>query len=313
MNPLTVEYINLARERIAAHVHKTPLLTSSSIDSGLDGEVFFKCENFQKVGAFKARGACNALLSRQIEEIARGVVTHSSGNAAQGLAYAAQVCGVPAYIVMPKTTTAVKVEATKGYGASVTFCEPTLASREEVSRQLQLETGAVFVHPYNDYDVMAGQGTVALEILEQVDGLDAVLCPIGGGGLISGISTVIKSLSPNTEVIGVEPEGAAEALLSLQRGEITAVEGPKSIAEGLLSTVGTRCFPVIQQNVDRIVTVSDGEIRGAMRTLFERMKLVVEASGAATFAALEAQKVSLKGKRVAVVLSGGNTNFLGGE
>lgn len=274
-------------------------------------QVFFKCENLQKGGAFKARGAINAVLSLDEAEAAKGVITHSSGNHGAALSMAARIRGIKAYIVVPSNTPAPKVGAIRNYGGEITFCKPTLEARESTTDELIAGTGAVLIHPYNDYRVIAGQGTCALELHEQVEeGLDMVLAPVGGGGLISGTSLAMKGLSPGTRIIGCEPTGADDAYQSKQAGKIIPQTNPHTIADGLRSSLGKKTFPIIQELVDEIVTVSDEEIIKAMRHIWERMKIIVEPSGAVPLAAALFKRVpGWAGKRIGIILSGGNVDL----
>ena len=305
-----LEDIRSAAKRIQPYIHQTPLLRSSTLASMFGAAEFHaKCENFQKVGAFKARGACNAVFSLNDEEIQHGVLAHSSGNHAQGVAYAARLRKVPAYIVMPKTSSKVKIAATRNYGATITFCEPTLESRTETTANIQKTTGAILIHPFNDSYVIAGQGTIGLELLKERISFDLVVMPLGGGGLISGISTVIKALSPSTRVIGVEPTGAADASLSFRNNKIVPVDSPHSIAYGLLATIGEKTHGIINRFVDDIVTVNDEQIIEAMKLVWQRMKIVIEPSAAVTVAAFLCGAISARGKKVAVVISGGNADL----
>jgi len=271
--------------------------------------VFFKCENFQKVGAFKYRGACNAVFSLSEEEAARGVATHSSGNHAQALALAARMRGIPAYIVMPRTAPAVKKAAVLGYGGQVSLCEPTLAAREAALDEVVARTGAEIVHPYNDERVMAGQGTAVMELLEDVPDLDVVMTPVGGGGLLGGTAVAATELKPGIRVIAGEPEGADDAFRSLALGSIQPSIGPKTIADGLLTSLGTLTFPIIRERVEQIVTVSDAGIIETMKFIWERMKIVVEPSGTVPAAVLWERKIDLSGLKVGVILSGGNVDL----
>ncbi len=298
-----------ARDRIQAVVHRTPVLTSRLLNQLSGAQVFFKCENFQRVGAFKFRGASNALLALPEAQLKKGVATHSSGNHAQALALAAQLKEVPAYIVMPENSPSVKVEAVKHYGAQIFFCEPTLQAREETLEKVVQETGAVFIHPYNNPYVIAGQGTAALELLEQVPELDVVLAPVGGGGLMSGTAITVRALRPDTLPIGVEPANADDAYRSLQAGHIIPPQNPHTIADGLRTALGTLTFAVLSQNVDRIVTVTEAAIIQAMRLIWERMKIIVEPSGAVPFAALLENPQMFANKRVGIILSGGNVDL----
>lgn len=271
--------------------------------------MFFKCENFQKVGAFKFRGACNAVFSLSETETKKGVATHSSGNHAAALTLAARMRGSTAYIVMPKTAPVVKKQAVEGYGARITFCEPTLQSRESTLEKVVAETGATFIHPYNDYRIIAGQATAALELLEAFPDLDLVMTPVGGGGLLSGTALTVSSLSPKTAVFGAEPEGADDACRSLKEGKIIPSANPKTIADGLLTSLGDKTFPIIQKYVKQILIASDDAIVAAMRYIWERMKIIVEPSAAVPLAALLEKRASISGKRIGIILSGGNVDL----
>lgn len=304
-----LDAIREAAARIGPYAHRTPVLTSSSLNRMLNAELFFKCENFQKVGAFKFRGACNAVFSLSDEEASRGVATHSSGNHAAALALAAQLRGIGALIVMPKNAPQVKKAAVAGYGGKIIFCEPSLEARETTLAKVVEETGANFVHPYNDRRVIAGQGTAALELLEEVPALDVVMAPIGGGGLLSGTALTISELSPATRVIGAEPEGADDAYRSLQEGRIVPSMEPKTIADGLLTSLGDLTFPIIETYVEQIITVGEEAIVSGMRHVWERMKIVVEPSAAVPVGALLEKKTDLTGQRVGVILSGGNVDL----
>jgi len=305
----TLADVRQAADRIRPHAHRTPILTSSSVDARVGANVFFKCENFQKVGAFKFRGACNAVLALDGAEASRGVATHSSGNHAQALALAARLRGVPAFVVMPSTSAEVKRAAVAGYGARITLCEPTLAAREETLARVMAETGATAIHPYNDSRVIAGQGTAALELLEEVPDLDVVMTPVGGGGLLSGTAVAVTSLSPATLVVAAEPSGADDAFRSLREGRIVPSVAPRTICDGLLTSLGTLTFAIIRERGVRIVTVDDGATVEAMRYLFERMKIVVEPSAAVTLGALLAGGFPVAGRRVGIILSGGNVDL----
>jgi len=305
----TLEDIRQAAARIAPYAHRTPVLTCSSLNHMLGTEVFFKCENFQKVGAFKFRGACNAVFALSDPQAQRGVATHSSGNHAAALALAARLRGISAWIVMPKTAPAVKKAAVAGYGGRIVFCEPTLADRESTLARVQQETGATFVPPYNDPYVIAGQGTAALELYHDTTTLDVILAPVGGGGLISGTALAVTALSPTTRVIAVEPAGADDAYRSLQAGYILPAVQPRTIADGLLTSLGDLTFAVIQKHVAQIVTVSEDAIITAMRHIWERMKVLIEPSAAVPVAALLENKISLTGQRVGIILSGGNVDL----
>ena len=309
MSGLTLELIREAHARIRDRVRRTPVLTSGRLD-GLSGcQLFFKCENFQKTGAFKARGALNAVLSLGDAEAARGVATHSSGNHAAALSWAASLRGIPAIVVMPRTASRIKMASVERYGGRIVLCEPTHKAREAAAEKVVAETGAVLIHPFDDLRVMAGQGTAALELLEDVPDLDAVVCPVGGGGLLAGTAIVARALRPGIRVYAGEPEGAADASLSLSTGVRQPVDSPASIADGLLATVGSLTFPIMRGHVDAIATVSDGEIAAAVRRLLEIMKIAVEPSGAVGYAAVAGGKLPLAGARVGIILSGGNIDL----
>jgi threonine dehydratase len=306
---LSLEDIREAHARIRGNVHRTPVLTSRRIDLLTGARLFFKCENLQKTGAFKARGALNAVLSLSPGELASGVATHSSGNHAAALSWAAALAGVTAHVVMPVTAPRIKVASVERLGGRITFCEPTLAAREAAAARIVRETGAVLVHPFNDPRVMAGQGTAALELLEDVPDLDAVVCPVGGGGLAAGTAVAARGLLPRIRVLGAEPEGAADAALSLRARARTPVERPESIADGLLALVGDLTFPVILREVEAIATVPEAEISAAVRSLLEVMKIVVEPSGAVGYAAVACGGLPVGGLRVGIILSGGNMDL----
>ncbi len=308
MSP-TLTDIRAAAERIRPYAHRTPVLTCQSLDEKVGAQVFLKCENFQKVGAFKFRGACNAVYSLTDEEAARGVSTHSSGNHAQALALAARMRGIPAYIVMPSNAPQVKKDAVAGYGGQITFCEPTLAARESTLARIVAETGAEVVHPYNDVRVIAGQGTATLELLEEVPDLDVVIAPVGGGGLLSGTSIAAKGLDPRIRVIAGEPEMADDAWRSLQADRIIPSENPKTIADGLLTSLGTLTFPIVRENVEQIVTVSEAGIVASMKFIWERAKIIIEPSSAVAVGVLWEHKIDLTGLKVGVILSGGNVDL----
>ena len=301
--------IQEARDRIRDFVHRTPILTCKSIDKMVGASLFFKCENFQKAGAFKIRGACNAVFSLPEEEAVRGVATHSSGNHAAALALAARWRGVPAYVVMPENAPQIKRTAVAGYGANIFFCKPTLEAREETLARVLGSTGAALVHPYNDARVIAGQGTAGLELCEDEPALDLVMAPVGGGGLLSGTSIAVGAVSPRTIVIGAEPEQADDAYRSLRAGRIVPVGNPQTIADGLRTSLGDLTFAVIQKHVKEIVTVAEQGIIEAMRTVWERMKIIIEPSAAVPLAALLAKRIDLTGKRVGLIFSGGNLDL----
>lgn len=306
---LTLADIRAAHTRIKDRIHRTPVMTSAALNEKSGAQLFFKCENLQKIGAFKARGATNAVLLLSDEEARRGVVTHSSGNHAAALARAAKLRGIPAYIVMPSNSPKAKVASVRRFGAEVISCEPTLAARESAANSVVERTGATFIHPYNDVRVMAGQGTTALELLEDVPDLTDILCPVGGGGLISGVSTAIKSINPEIHVFGVEPQGADDAARSLAAGKIIPCTAPNTIADGLRTSLGELTFDQIQRHVDGIVTVSETEIVHAMRTIWEVLKIIVEPSGAVGYGALVDGQLDMPGRRVGIILTGGNLDL----
>jgi threonine dehydratase len=301
--------IRNAHARIAAHVHRTPVLSSRSLDDATGVKLFFKCENLQKVAAFKARGACNAVLSLSAAEAQHGVVTHSSGNHGAALAWAAHSRGIPAWIVMPSNAAQVKQDAVKGFGGTVRFCQPTVADREATCAAVEAETGATLVHPYNDWRVIAGQGTAALELLEDEPELDAVIAPVGGGGLLSGTAIAAKGVRPSIKVYGAEPAGADDAYRSLLAGRIIPQTDPHTIADGLRSSLGDKTFAVLRSTVDEIETASEEAIVRAMRLLWEKLKMIVEPSSAVPLAILLEHKLSLDKLRVGVILSGGNVDL----
>ena len=310
MKPITPETIQNAHQRIRPYIHQTPVLQSRQLNELTGAKIYFKCENMQKVGAFKMRGAANAVFALKPEESQKGVATHSSGNHAQALALAARLAGVKAYIVMPKTAPKVKVAAVEGYGAEIIFCEPTLQARESTLQEVVARTGATFVHPYNDDRVIVGQATAAKELFEQVKSpLDIVLTPVGGGGLLSGTVLAARCFSPATKVWAGEPAGADDAYRSLQEGKIVPQTGPNTLADGLLTSLGDKTFAIISKGVEQIITVSEEEIIEAMRFLWERMKLVVEPSGAVPLAAALKEKEVLEGKQVGIIISGGNVDL----
>ena len=306
---LDLAAIRAAHERIRPHIHRTPVLTSARFDDASGGSLFFKCENFQKVGAFKARGATNAVLSLDDETARRGVATHSSGNHAAALARAAKLRGIPAHIVMPSNTLKVKVRAVEGYGARIVFCEPNQQAREEACARVIAETGATLVHPFENENVMAGQGTVAVELLEEVPDLDLLLCPVGGGGVLSGTAVAAKSLRPGIKVIATEPAGADDAAQSFHKHELIRQDTKSTIADGLRTDLGQPNFDLIQRYVDDIVTVTEENIVAAMRAIWETLKIVVEPSGAVAYAAILEGKIDCRAKRVGIVITGGNVDL----
>jgi threonine dehydratase len=307
-NAPDLEMIVQAAHRIKAYIHHTPVMTSQAINEIAGCQLYFKCENLQKVGAFKMRGATNAVLSLTDEQRSRGVATHSSGNHAQALALAARLTGTRAYIVMPENAPKVKVAAVQGYGAEITFCEPTLQARETTLEAVVEKTGASFIHPYNDLSIITGQATAALELHEEIANLDVLVAPVGGGGLLSGSALASHYLRPGCRVIAAEPEGANDAWQSLQKGEIVPSLQPKTIADGLLTSLGSLTFPIIQKYVEEIITVDDGTITCAMQLIWERMKLVVEPSGAVPLASILNHPHKFQNKKVGVIISGGNVD-----
>lgn len=310
MNPPTIDDIRQAHDRIRDRIHRTPVITCSMLDAMSNHRLYFKCENLQGVGAFKLRGATNAIVSMNDQDARKGVCTHSSGNHAQALARAARDRGIPAWIVMPVTAPVVKRRAVEGYGATVISCEPTLQAREASAAKIVAETGATFVHPYNDPRIIAGQATAAIELFEDVGELDAVIVPIGGGGLMSGTCLAMTALSPSTRLIGVEPAGADDAARSLAAGERLPQTNPKSICDGLLTTLGELTWPVLRDHLETIMTVEDQQVITAMKLLWERAKTVVEPSGATPLAAVMSDACPLPaGSRVGLILTGGNVDL----
>lgn len=308
MSP-TLTDIQQAAQRIKSYIHRTPVLTNESLNEKVGAKVYLKCENMQKVGAFKFRGACNAVFSLSDEEAARGVCTHSSGNHAQALALAARMRGIPAYIVMPNNAPTVKKNAVAAYGGQITFCAPTLEAREATLRRVYESTGANVVHPYNDERVIAGQGTAALELLEEVPDLDVIITPVGGGGLLSGTAIAATGIKKGIRVIAGEPEMADDAHRSLEAKAIIPSAHPNTIADGLLTSLGTLTFPIIQEHVEQIVTVSEQGIVDSMKFVWERVKIVIEPSAAVAIAVLWEKKIDLSGLKVGVILSGGNVDL----
>jgi len=305
-----VNQIREAAARIQPYARRTPVLTSLSLNEIFGASVFFKGENFQKVGAFKFRGACNAVFSLSPEEAGRGVVTHSSGNHAAAVALAARLRGIPAYIAMPENSLPVKRTAVAGYGGQIFLFPPNPAARDAAKNEIMRKTGAAFIHPFNDLRVIAGQATAAMELFEEVDGLEVIMAPVGGGGLISGTALATAPLSPRTKVIAAEPEEADDAYRSLKEGHILpAVSPPRTLADGLLTSLGDLTFAVIQRHVSQIITVSEKAIIEAMRLVWERMKIVIEPSAAVPVGVLLEKKIDLSGKRVGVILSGGNADL----
>ncbi len=298
-----------ASEVIAGFVHRTPVLTSRQIDYISGAHLFFKCENLQKVGAFKFRGATNAVINLTNEQRLNGVVTHSSGNHAAALAHAAVTRGVKAYIVMPSTAPEIKKKAVAGYGAEITFCAPTLAAREAAAAEVIRRTGATLIHPYDNFNIIAGQGTAALETLTDYPSTDAILAPVGGGGLLSGTAIAARHLVPSIKIYGAEPALADDAARSFHTGTLQPALPPKTIADGLLTSLCERSFTIIRANVDDIFTVTEEQIIEAMRLVWERMKIIIEPSSAVPLAAVLANKSLFAGKKVAIIISGGNADL----
>jgi len=303
------EQLIRARDQIGAFVHRTPVVTCAAIDRVSENTVFFKCENLQRTGSFKFRGALNAILSLSPEESARGVITHSSGNHAQAVALAAKLHGVRSFVVIPQDAPRVKREATEDYGATIILCEPTYASREQTATRIIEETGAVFVDSHDDVGVIVGQGTAAVELIEEAGSLDLLLVPVGGGGLLAGTAIAAAHLFPRARVIGCEPAGADDAYQSFKSGKRITEFTPRTIADGLRTPLGVSNFEIIRKRVHDIVCVSEEEILSAMRFIWERMKLVIEPSSAVAVAPLLNRSLGVSGKRVGVILSGGNVDL----
>ena len=298
-----------ARTRISPYIHKTPVMTSTAVNREAGCDVYFKCENFQRAGSFKIRGATNAILLLDEEEKKAGVTTHSSGNFAQAVALSAGRLGIRATVVMPYNAPDIKKIAVQGYGARIIECEPTLAAREQTAQEVISETGAAFLHPYNDLRVIYGQSTAAMELMEEIPGLEVFFAPVGGGGLISGTSLAVHYMNPTAQVFGGEPFGADDAFRSLQKGEIQASVNPVTIADGLLTSLGEYTFSIINRLVKEIIRVEEREIIHAMRLIWERMKIVAEPSGAVSLAALLRDKEKFRDKKVGVIISGGNADI----
>jgi threonine dehydratase len=301
--------IRAAHARIAAQVRRTPVMNCPALDRAVGARLVFKCENFQEVGAFKARGATNAVFSLDDSEAARGVVTHSSGNHGAALAYAASRRGIPAWIVMPDNAPAVKQANVRSYGGQIRLCAPTVAAREAACAAVQAETGATLVHPYNDWRVIAGQGTAALELLDEVPDLDVVIAPVGGGGLLSGTAIAAKGLRPSIAVLGAEPAGADDAQRSLAAGRIVPLGTPHTIADGLRTSLGDKTFAVISRHVGAIGTCSEDAIIEAMRMTWEKMKIVIEPSSAVPLACLIEGTLDVRGMKAGIIVSGGNVDL----
>jgi threonine dehydratase len=306
---ITQESIREAQQRIQPYIHKTPVLTNSTIDQMSGSNLFFKCENFQKIGAFKIRGGMNAVLSLSKDKLKNGVATHSSGNHAQAIAFAARQVGTKAYIVMPNNSPKVKVNAVNGYGGEIIFCEPNQQARESALQEIVDKTGAEFIHPYNDYRVINGQATCSIELQEQAGALDYIIAPVGGGGLLSGTLMAVHYFFPSTLVYAAEPEGAADAVQSIKSGKIEKAPYVKTIADGLLTSLGDKTFPIIKEYVKDILLVNDEEIKSAMRLVYERMKIIAEPSSLVTLAAVLKNKNLFAGKKIGLIITGGNIDL----
>ena len=306
---LNPDSIRAAHERIRAYIHRTPVLTSSRLNEASRALLFFKCENFQKIGAFKARGATNAVFSLDDATALCGVATHSSGNHGAALARAAKLRDILAHIVMPSNSARVKVRAVESYGAHIVFCEPTEAARESACEDVIAKTGATLIHSFENEDVIAGQGTAAVELLEEVADVELVMCPVGGGGLLCGTAVAGKSMHPKIKTIAVEPANADDAAQSFRAGQLIRTEKKFTIADGLRTSVGAPNFVIIQRYMDDIVTVSEEAIIAAMRTVWETMKIVIEPSAAVPYAAILESKIDIGGKRVGIILTGGNVDL----
>lgn len=305
----TLSDIRASHSRIRPFIHQTPVLSSKLLNELFGCELYFKCENFQKVGAFKFRGATNAVLSMTPEEKRRGVVTHSSGNHAAALALAARLNGVKANIVMPETAPVVKKNAVAGYGAIITFCKPTLEAREETTRMIMEKTGATLIHPYDNFNVICGQGTAALELLDEKGDLDIVVAPVGGGGLMSGTSTCVKGIDNTIRVFGAEPLNANDAYISFTTNKLTPSVNPQTVADGLLTSLSELTFSIIKKNVDEIYTAKEESIIECMLLVWERMKIIIEPSSATVLAIVKENPEVFRGKKTGLIISGGNVDF----
>jgi threonine dehydratase len=305
----TLSDIQSAHKRIKPFIHRTPVLTSRQLNKIFECELFFKCENFQKVGAFKFRGATNAVLYLDEDQKKHGVVTHSSGNHAAALALAAGMNGIKAFIVMPENAPSVKKDAVAGYGALITFCKPTLQAREETCRAIMEKEGATLVHPYDNFNVICGQGTTALELLSEISDLEAIVAPIGGGGLMSGTSTCAKGINDRITVIGAEPLNANDAWKSFKTGVLTPSVNPLTIADGLLTSLSELTYTIIMKNVDDIFTAEENSIISSMKLIWERMKIIIEPSSATVLAVIKENPGFFKGKKIGLILSGGNVDL----
>ena len=299
-----------ASKRVKPYLHRTPVMTCSMIDTIAGANIYFKCENLQKAGAFKSRGATNAVFSLDPYEIKKGVATHSSGNHAAALARAAQLKNIPAYIVMPENSSKVKIAAVKGYGGKITFCKPTLEAREETLAEVLKETNAFEIHPYNNYYIIAGQATAALELIEDTAGLDTIVAPVGGGGLLSGTALAAHYFSPSTKVIAAEPSGADDAYQSFYKKQFVPSVNPDTIADGLRTPLGSLTFPIIRRLVSDIVTVNDQSTIEAMKLVWERMKIIIEPSSAVALAMILRHKQRFAGQKIGIIISGGNVDLM---
>ena len=306
---ITKASIEAAAIRIAPYIHNTPIMTCKSINALYGLDLYFKCENFQKIGAFKIRGGMNASLQLTKEQLEKGVATHSSGNHAQALAFAAKMLGIKAYIVMPESSPQVKVNAVRGYGAEVTICASNQAARESTLQSIVDQTGATFIHPYDNDEVITGQATCVKEIIEAMPDVDIVVTPVGGGGLLSGTCLGAHYFKPGLKVYAGEPEGAADAVLSLKSGKVEKAPFVNTIADGLLTTLSERTLEIIQAHVSDILLVSEDEIKAALRLVYERMKIIIEPSCAVPLAAVLKNADLFKGKKVGIILTGGNVDL----
>ncbi len=306
---ISKEEFTKLHSKIATYIHRTPVMQSRLLSAMAETEVYFKCENFQKMGAFKMRGATAAILALSADERAKGVVTHSSGNFAQAVSLSAKSLGIPAYIVMPSSAPQVKKDAVKTYGGQITECEPNIKAREAAAKKIQKDTGATFLHPSNDLNVIYGQGTAAKELLEDVPDLDLIITPVGGGGLIAGTALAVNFSSENCKTIGAEPFEVDDAYRSLKSGKIGFNETTNTIADGLKTNLGDKNFPIIKDKVSEIIRVEEDDIIAAMKLIWERMKIVVEPSSAVAFAAVLREKEKFRGKKVGIIISGGNVDL----
>ncbi len=301
--------IKKAGQRIEPYAHRTPVFTSHYYNELTGGEIYFKCENFQKMGAFKFRGACNAVFKLTDKEAEKGVATHSSGNHAQALSLAAKLRTIPAYVVMPENAPKVKIDAVRQYGAEITFCESTLEARESTLQSVIRKNGACFIHPYNNPDIIAGQGTSALELLNEIPDLDIILVPVGGGGLLSGTAIAAKNLKRNIKVYGSEPEQADDAYRSFKTSRLIKINQTNTVADGLRTSLGNLTFKIIRKYADDILTVSEASIIKNMRTFWERMNMIIEASSAVPVSALVDNNFKTERKKIGIIITGGNADL----